>query len=620
VQTNPARYGPEEHLSISGKGQTPEGVTLLPSADSPTRPGFMQTVMRIALSPNTRLLAFALATGYASLGQASAQGPLEAEQPTTIHGTVVNSVTHAPISRALVYSPDNRYAMFTDGEGHFEFTLPKANNENQSGIYSGQPRQMWAASGAGSPVWLMARKPGYLDDPNESWQSAPPGGDNTISLMPEALIKGRVVISEADPPLGVNVQLYSQQVQDGLPRWVQSNNARTNSEGEFRFAELQPGNYKVLTNERMDNDPVTAVPGGQAYGFPPVFYPGAPDFASSSTISLTAGQSVQIDLPLTRQPYYLVSIPVANPDQSGGMNITVSVQGHGGPGYALGYNPSKQTIEGSLPNGNYLVEAITYGQPSLTGAVRLAVAGAPAHGPAMTLIRSSSVEVRVSEDFSRNESSNYTTWSNSSAGSFELHGTRSYFQPQLVNVDDFAQQPTVFLRPPSRQNDDALIFENLSPGKYWLRPGSNRGYVSAATIGTIDLLHEPLTVVAGSTGVIDVKMRDDYAELDGTVTGIATESIPTAGTPASSIYLYCVPLSDGPGQFQQLGTSSLDGTFMSDRMVPGSYRILAFWNPQPRLPYRDPEAMKAYESLGPVVRLSPGQKTTVQVPIISSIE
>jgi hypothetical protein len=348
------------------------------------------------------LLAIILASACASLGQASGQGLLPAEQPTTIHGTVLNSVTHAPISRALVYSPDNRYAMLTDGEGHFEFTLPKTNSDGQSNstFYSGRPRQMWAVGGAGSPVWLMARKPGYLDDPNETRQSgAPPGGDNTIYLVPEALIKGRVVISEADPPSGVNVQLYTQQVQDGMPRWVQANNARTNLEGEFRFAELHPGNYKVLTNEWMDNDPVTAVPGGQAYGFPPVFYPGAPDFATAGTITLTAGQSVQIDLPLTRQPYYPVEIPVANVDQSGGMNVSVSVQGHRGPGYSLGYNAGKQAIEGSLPNGNYFVEANTYGENSLTGAVHLAVAGAPAHGPALTLIRSGSIEVHVSEEF-----------------------------------------------------------------------------------------------------------------------------------------------------------------------------------------------------------------------------
>ena len=86
------------------------------------------------------------------------------------------------------------------------------------------------------------------------------------------------------------------------------------------------------------------------------------------------------------------------------------------------------------------------------------------------------------------------------------------------------------------------------------------------------------------------------------------------------IFLFCVPMPDGAGELQQLGASSTDGKFTSDRMVPGSYRVLAFRNPQPHLPYRDAEAMKAYDSLGTVVHLSPGQKTTVQVPIILSSE
>jgi len=567
------------------------------------------------------VLAVVLASACAALGQTSGPGPLADTQPTTIHGTVVNSVTHTPISRALVYSADNRYAMLTDGEGHFEFTLPKDGNEGGSSFFSGQPHQMWLVGGSASPVWLMARKPGYLDDPNDR-RHAPisPGGDNTISLMPEGLIKGRVTISEADPPSGINVQLYSRQVQDGMPRWVHASMVRANSEGEFRFAELQPGTYKVLTNEWMDNDPVTTVPGGQLYGFPPVFYPGVSDFASAATIPLTAGQTVQIDLPLTRQPYYPVSIPVANSDGNGGMNIIVSVQGHRGPGYSLGYNPGKQAIEGSLPNGNYLVEASSYSQPSSSGAVQLTVAGGPAVGPTMTLIRSSSVEVRVTEEFTSTESNNsMMTW-NIAGRSFEVHGPRTYLQVRLEKDDDFEQQRTAFPRSPTGPNDDSLVIDNLSPGKYWLRATSNRGYVASASMGAIDLLHEPLVVAAGSTTPIDIKVRDDFAEIDGTVTGIATGSIPTLGTPELPIFLYCVPLPDGPGQFQELGASTQDGKFTQDRMPPGAYRILAFPNAQPRLPYRDTEAMKAYDSLGTVVHLSPGQKTTVQVPMISSSE
>ena len=577
--------------------------------------------MRATIQRATRLLVIVVAAGCVSLGQASPQGLLPDQQPTTIHGTVVNSITHAPISRALVYSGDNRMAMLTDGEGHFEFSVPKADSEIGTTFFSGQPHQMWQVGGSSSPIWLMARKPGYLDDPNDRRHAdVPPGGDYTISLMPEALIKGRVTISEADPPSGINVQLYSRQVQDGMPRWVHASMVRSNSEGEFRFAELQPGTYKVLTNEWMDNDPVTAVPGGQLYGFPPVFYPGVGDFASAGTIPLTAGQTVQIDLPLTRQAYYPVSIPVANSDGNGGMNIIVSVQGHRGPGFSLGYNPGKQAIEGSLPNGSYLVEASNYSQPSSSGAVHLTVAGAPAVGPTMTLVRSSSVEVRVTEEFTSQEQNDSTATWNVAGRSFELHGPRAYLQVRLEKDDDFEQQRTAFPRSPIGPNDESLVIDNLSPGKYWLRASSGRGYVASATMGAIDLLHEPLVIATGSTTPIDIKLRDDFAEIDGTVTGIATESIPTPGAAELPIFLYCLPLPDGAGELQQLGASTTDGKFSQERIPPGAYRILAFRNRQSLIPYRDAEAMKAYESLGTAVHLSPGQKTTVQVPMISSSE
>jgi hypothetical protein len=55
-------------------------------------------------------------------------------------------------------------------------------------------------------------------------------------------------------------------------------------------------------------------------------------------------------------------------------------------------------------------------------------------------------------------------------------------------------------------------------------------------------------------------------------------------------------------------------------MTPGAYRVLAFANQQPNLPYRDADGMRAYESKGQVVHLSAGQKTSVQLQLISSIE
>jgi len=540
-------------------------------------------------------------------------------QPNTVHGTVINAVTHDPIGRALVYSSDNRYATLTDGEGHFEFTLPKVTDDLGTGsvsgfISEGQPRQIWSAGGSGV-LGLMARKPGFLHESRPV--QASPGSDLTISLMPEGLIKGRVTFSAADPANRVNVQLFWRQVQDGILRWVMRNSARTNSNGEFRFAELQPGTYRVLTNEWMDNDPEVTVPGGQLYGFPPVYYANAADLASASTIQLAAGQIFQADLSLVRQPYYPVKIPVTNTEQSGGMNITVSLQGQRSPGYSLGYYRGKETIEGQLPNGKYLIEAATYGASPASGSVNLAVAGAPVEGPGMVLTRNNSVTVNVKEEFTS------TDWK---ASGTTTTGGRTFAMPKLrldLNVwaesaDDFAPQRRGSLRPPAGPNDDSMVLEDLPPGRYWLRPRASRGYIASATMGGVDLLREPLVVVPGANASIDITMRDDNAEIQGTLLGVPPTPVDSIrSTPTG--YVYCMPLPDSPGQYLELAASP-DGKFDYQMVTPGVYRVIAFGSPQRDLPYRDAEAMKLYETKGQVVHVAPGQKVSLQLEITSSAE
>jgi hypothetical protein len=65
---------------------------------------------------------------------------------------------------------------------------------------------------------------------------------------------------------------------------------------------------------------------------------------------------------------------------------------------------------------------------------------------------------------------------------------------------------------------------------------------------------------------------------------------------------------------------SPDGKFNSPEMPPGTYRVLAFDHPQPELEYRNPEAMRAYEAKGQLVRLVPGQREKLQLPLITTNE
>jgi hypothetical protein len=543
------------------------------------------------------------------------QSSLSENQSNIVRGTVVNAITNQPIGRALVYSTDNRYATMSDGEGRFEFTLPKAEVENAGGSIGFGLGQ--GSSGVVDSLWLIVRKPGFLGPEERGPTVASPGTEVTLALTPEGLIKGRITLPTGDPVRGINAQILSRQVQDGSPRWNMMSSIMTNSNGEFRFAELRPGTYKVFTREYMDNDPEATVPGGQQYGYPPVYYPGATDIAAASTIQLTGGQILQADMTLVRQPYYLVKIPVINPEQSGGMNVTVSPQGQRGPGYTLGYNRGKDGIDGWLPNGKYVVEGATFAQNSSTsGAVNLVVAGAPAEGPTMVLARNNSISVNVKEEFTSDGAPRSGSWSDGKR-TFSLSAARLNLDVRAEPMDDFGAQRTGFVGQPTR-NDEPLVLGNLTPGRYWLRLNASHGYVASATMGGVDLLREPLVVVPGASATIDVTMRDDNAEIEGTLLGIAPAPV-DAGFRSSQGHVYCIPLPDSAGQFLEIGVGS-DGKFDSRMVAPGVYRVIAFRSQKSDLPYRDAEAMKAYETKGQVVHFAPGQKVTLQLQVVSDSE
>jgi hypothetical protein len=566
------------------------------------------------VSRRALILVVLVAGWFICPGQAYGQDQPSDNRGGAIRGTVVNGVTHEPIARALVHSTDNRFAMLTDGEGHFEFTPPAVSYDNSGSFFTGSRVYGFSSGGnAGRTLSLMARKPGFLDDPNQDQQTeASAGSQLTIALLPEALIKGRISISPTDAAVGINVQLVLRHFQEGRASWTAGPSTQTNSNGEFRFAELLPGAYKLVTHELMDTDPVNLVPGRQRYGFPPVCYPGIDDFASAPTIQLSAGQKFVADLSLVRKPYYGVRLPVANAANTG-LNITVLVQGHRGPGYSLGYNAQEHRIEGLLPNGTYLVEGTSYGPDAASGSMDIVVAGAPSEGPSMTLTRNSSIDVHVTEEFlSKPLVQSSVSWSNGKH-TFAVHGPRLYLNVAVEAVDDFEPQKIAAVRPPTKPNDDSLVLENLAPGRYWLRLTSSRGYVASATMGTLDLLHEPFVVGPGSSGPIEITVRDDGAEIEGTVAG-GTSSPMVSGAMA---YVYCIPEPDSAGQFQQIGVSA-DGKFTSQMTAPGSYRVLAFGRQQPNLPYRDVDAMRDYDTKGQVIHLVAGQKESLQLQVISS--
>src|ERR1700730_9929095 len=267
-------------------------------------------------------IAFAATLFSNTLPQVAAQSQTRMEDIDRVRGVVINSVTHEPISRALVLSPDNSFAAMTDDRGHFEFTftpvqpertttfdasVPQPNQSFQDPTPSRPSTALATRPGfpnvpldvfevrSNRPSLLIARKVGFLspDIPLDISDVNSTAQVFTISLMPEARIVGHVILPGSDGSDKMQVALYRRNVREGQEHWDLTANAAARADGEFRLAELPPGSYKLLTLEQLDCDPLTFDPRGQLFGYPPLYYPSASDFDTAAIIRLAPGETFQ---------------------------------------------------------------------------------------------------------------------------------------------------------------------------------------------------------------------------------------------------------------------------------------------------------------------------------------
>jgi hypothetical protein len=206
--------------------------------------------------------------------------------------------------------------------------------------------------------------------------------------------------------------------------------------------------------------------------------------------------------------------------------------------------------------------------------------------------------------------------------------------------DEFRATQTIGLRAPRRNNDKELAFENVPPARYWIIVQPNYGYVASITSGGLDLLRDPLPIGEGGTDPIEIVLRDDAAGVEGTVDGMSAQSATarssnssrtyvtsiekrgtsiTIGENSSGAWLYAIPSPERSGALPMGGVSP-DGSFRLENLAPGTYRILAFDHQQEHLDYRNPEAMRAFEDKGPIVRLAPNQTEHIHLTLIHTAD
>ena len=523
-----------------------------------------------------------------------------------VHGTIVNAQTNQPIGRAEVIL-NQEYAVLTDSEGRFEFDqIPPGDFQ------------------------VSVQKPGYISFGNltsvnfgRRFASRPRSarhiriGPNmpelTFPLVPCGSIRGQVSLSTSDPPDGIRVSAYEKLLRNGLPHWEMAGSTSTDSDGSFHLGDLAPGKYMLFTDPSLNWFPA-ALRGAVNWGYPTAYYPGVTDSASAGVLNVLAGQTVEADFALPRQAFYPITVQVRNLEPGGHAGFQI-LDTLGRPtGLPARYSAADQTIYANVPNGTWMLQALSGGPTRLFGRTTFQVAGGPVN-LAITILPAPNLPVTIRREF--------TSTTDARSNPTQLVHLGSAVNLQLENLESFNRGGMTHIEfEPNADSFSETTQGTIGamPGRYWVEANTQTAaYVSSITSGGVDLAANPLVITGNNSNTpIEIVLRNDLGTINGQIArqagdaSLITPSLQVGEIP--QIYVYAIPLFQTAATAVPTGWAS-EGQFMLANLAPGSYRVIACDSEQ-EIDFRTPEALAAWEGKGRVVTVNPGATATVQLDVL----
>jgi hypothetical protein len=511
----------------------------------------------------------------------------------TLSGTVVNSVTGDPISRALVQLVAERQrSVMTDEHGRFQIEdLPETRALIQ-----------------------QVRKPGYFEEQQISRRRrgaievGPNAAPLVIKLVPESIIVGHVTDENREPIEGVPVKITSVRIQNGRKQWVTRQVGRTNPEGEFRAANLQPGTYYVSAGpSRIGAGLSPFVPAPNEMSFPLAYYPGVSEMPSAGSFQLSAGQFAQADFALTPAPSFSISGIVTGYAEGNQPNLQFVNRAGNDVLVSNRFEPSTGKFEARVFAGAVIIKAHAQDPTGRTQYAEITT---------NVLKKVENIHLALVENGIPIIVQKQRTKPASAYANDARSGGRAIFADpalearmsieanvQLVSVDPARRDAQATIQ----GADGQLMVHDAENGRYRVQiMPMGAWYVQSATHAGTDLLSEELAVTQGESRPIEIVLRDDFATLTATVQGW--------GDDADRSTQFVVVPQRAPLNVR-FNSSSGRGDVGLGLFAPGEYRVYAF-DRIDGLEYTNPEVLRAYDSKAASVTLQPDQKTSVTVELI----
>lgn len=430
--------------------------------------------------------------------------------------------------------------------------------------------------------------------------------DLLFRLIPSAVIAGRVINEEGDPLPWVQVGALREVYSRGKKGLNSETTVPTNDLGEYRLFDLRPGRYFVRAeykpNERLiGRGEIERTSGAQQRGYVPMYYPGSPDPARASPLTVKAGEEIPSAEILMRPiPAFKVRgriYSMVSRRPGGAYTVTLAPRET-----SQWYSLPQRDVLADAPDGSFVIPDVLPGSYTLMA-------------------------------FWAEEGKRYQAVQNVEVGNADLDGAALVIAPGSTIAGHVtwegkpgldADALIVYLRDAdgsygyghrARASVTGLFTVNdMSDGRYRLGIAgqSKDSYLKAVRYGTTEALEDGFTVVRGTNASLDVTVSSRGARIQGTVTD--KDSLPVIG-----VWVVLIPDEAHRDQFRLYQKTSTDqyGHFLLRGIPPGQYKLFC-WDEVEDGAWEDPDFLKAFEKQGQSVSLEEADSKTVDVVTIKT--
>jgi protocatechuate 3,4-dioxygenase beta subunit len=441
--------------------------------------------------------------------------------------------------------------------------------------------------------------------------------DIHIRLQAAAVVRGRVTDEDGDPLANAEVSVLRQTLASGHNHWQQAGAERTNDLGEYRIANLPPGNvyvsvvpppdFKSLIEQGGVGAGESRDPRGDkpATSYQTTYYPGTTDRSQAAAIQLHAGDDFPIDFAMIPSPSLSIRGRVVNLPPRTSASIMLQSRDFG-----LVLNGAEMHKDGS-----FVIRDVSPGSYTILATV---------DGASVPMTARQALQVASNVDGLRLAPQPGATV----RGRLRMEGVASvrgfdadkfFLTLQAVDSERDGALTVVgenFSNMTRVAADGSFQWTDVPAGSYYIQMAGENGeggYLKSVIAGGRDVNDSGMSVNGGMV-VIDAVASANGGMVEGAISN-------RKGEPVADAVVVAVPearLRERADRYRKT-ISDQGGHFSLRGLRPGQYTLLA-WESVDGEAYYNPEFLKIYEGRGSLLRLNEGERKLVQVEVIPTEE